>query len=290
MFESFTDEARGVLSAAGREAITLQHSWVGTEHLLLGVLADPEVAEAFAEHDLNLDAVRARIAEILAGHERMTDAQALATLGIDLEAVRARTDAAFGPGSLKLPDSEPPPFTPRSKRVLEAALAAATDFGQEAVNPWHIALGLLWPGIGGVAQDVVSEEAAGGVEAVTATLEEGATRQAPADARPTVDPEDVIWGMQAFQQLFSLTSFDLKAWIHRNSAPMEELRERVEAGASVLVDAREAGDQLTRYVDVARGFAAALGLVMWPLDKGVYLLHPRHVRVDQATRRKILGL
>jgi len=55
------------------------------------------------------------------------------------------------------------------------------------------------------------------------------------------------------------------------------------------MDAREAGDLLTRYLDAARGFAAALDLVMWPLGTGVYLLHDRTRRVSRASRRAILA-
>ena len=288
MFDSFTEEAREVLVASMREANLLKHGWTGTEHLLLGLLNDPEVAVVLGEHGIDLLSTRARVKEICEGHERFTDEEALATLGIDLEAVRASADAAFGPGSFQMPANQPA-FTPRAARAIDSAAAAAADFGEAEVDRWHLALGLLWPNVGGIARDVVAEHA-GGVDAVIESLERRAERNGPPDARPTVNPEDVIAGMPALQQAFSLGGGPESKWIHPQGPPLQEVRDRVRAGASVLVDAREAGDLLTRYVDAARGFAAALDLVMWPLDKGIYLLHPRDQRVDQATRRKILGL
>ena len=67
-------------------------------------------------------------------------ADALASIGIDLERIRQSADAAFGPGALRFPQ---PPFTPRAKKVLEASLRTAVLFAHYAIEPEHLLLGLI---------------------------------------------------------------------------------------------------------------------------------------------------
>ncbi len=111
----FSDEARQALVAAEAQAHELGHGYVGTEHLLLGVLkANPSDSES---------------------------ARSLALLGIDFSTVRAEVLAVFGQDDA--PTSGRIPFTPRTKKVLERSLQLATDAGSDAVGAEHLVLGLV---------------------------------------------------------------------------------------------------------------------------------------------------
>ncbi len=119
MFERFTDRARRVLVLAQDEATALNHSFLGTEHVLLGLLAEGQGVAA----------------------------KVLVELGADLEAMRTRvveTVAAGAPGSV----TGPQPFTPRAKRVLELSLREALDLGHNYIGTEHIILGLIKEGEG----------------------------------------------------------------------------------------------------------------------------------------------
>jgi ATP-dependent Clp protease ATP-binding subunit ClpA len=106
MFERFTDAARGVVVLAERDARRLGHDFIGCEHLLLAaVSADEPASTVLREHGLTPERVEAEILRTV-GRGRATDPlagldrQALASIGIDLDAVRARLEAAFGPHAL----------------------------------------------------------------------------------------------------------------------------------------------------------------------------------------------
>jgi ATP-dependent Clp protease ATP-binding subunit ClpA len=157
MFERFTADARETVVGAQREARQLRHRWIGTEHLLLALLsrADSSTAAVLGRHGLTHDAVTESIASFLGAD---LDADALSTLGIDLDAVRDSVEASFGPGAL---DAPPPasgcrdrgpsghlPFSPRAKKVLELALREAIALKQKTIADGHIALGLLREGDG----------------------------------------------------------------------------------------------------------------------------------------------
>jgi ATP-dependent Clp protease ATP-binding subunit ClpA len=168
MFERFTQAAREVVVRAQQEARSLGHPWVGTEHLLLGVLAQPDApgVRALAELGVTLDTARAAVGQMVGiGGLGAGDADALRTLGIDLDEVRNRVEAAFGPGAL---DRPPPhraqrrlpwrrgrcqpgdlaghlPFMPRAKRALERSLREALALGDRHIGVDHILLGLLDP-------------------------------------------------------------------------------------------------------------------------------------------------
>jgi ATP-dependent Clp protease ATP-binding subunit ClpA len=163
MFERFTDQARAAVVQAQHEARSLRHGWIGTEHLLLAVLADEssEVSRALAS--LGLDAARFRehlVAELGVG---VDDGAALRDLGIDLDSVRRRVEERFGPGAL---DSPPPrrgprwrrrrasssacgppsghiPFARRAKKSLELALREALAQGSKEITLQHLVLGLM---------------------------------------------------------------------------------------------------------------------------------------------------
>ena len=168
MFERFTRGARQVVVRGQEEARSFGHSWVGTEHLLLGVLAQPDARGVSALTDLGvtLDTGRAALMQIV-GRAGLgdSDAAALRTLGIDLDDVRHRVEAAFGPGALDHPPRRRPrqwlrlrrarcepayrpghlPFMPRAKRALERSRREAVDFGDRHIDVEHILLGLLDP-------------------------------------------------------------------------------------------------------------------------------------------------
>ncbi|MGY1836219.1 Clp protease N-terminal domain-containing protein [Blastococcus sp. SYSU DS0510] len=152
MFERFTQEARDVVVGAQAEARALRHGRVGTEHLLLGMLATPgsTAARVLAGHGVTHDvAVTAVRTTVAAGD---LDADALSSLGIDLDAVRDRVEEAFGPGALDGPRGRRTgghvPFSPRAKKVLELALREAIALKSRTITDGHIALGLIREGQG----------------------------------------------------------------------------------------------------------------------------------------------
>jgi ATP-dependent Clp protease ATP-binding subunit ClpC len=124
MFALFTDRARRVVVQAQEEARDLRHSFVGTEHILLGLL-----------------------------HEGGVAPKALESLGISLQAVRQRVEEVIGRDGL--PPSGHIPFTPGAKKVLELALAESRALGHQYVGTEHILLGLIREGEG-VAADVLA--------------------------------------------------------------------------------------------------------------------------------------
>jgi ATP-dependent Clp protease ATP-binding subunit ClpA len=162
MFERFTEEARAVTVAADRHAAGLRHGWIGTEHLLLGLLDDPErrAARILAGHGVTGPAVRAEVERIVGVGEPDLDADALATLGIDLDAVRERVERTFGPGALadrggrrrRASKEDRRPFTPRAKKALELSLREAVARGDSFIGAEHLLLGLLREGDGVAAR------------------------------------------------------------------------------------------------------------------------------------------
>src|ERR1035441_7152620 len=101
MFEGFSQDARRAVVRAQHEAIRARDDHIGSEHLLLGLLAEPgPAAEGLTPAGLDLAQLRTRQSSGTSGRTDPLDAEALASLGIDLDAVRRATDAAFGPGAL----------------------------------------------------------------------------------------------------------------------------------------------------------------------------------------------
>ena len=118
MFERFTESARRVLNFAKEEACLLDHPFIGTEHILLGVIDEREGMGA----------------------------QALDALGISGEAVREKVEEAVGMAGSSPTSS--PPFTPRAKKVLELALREALQLNHRSIDTEHILLGLVGEGEG----------------------------------------------------------------------------------------------------------------------------------------------
>ncbi len=160
MFERFTSDAREVVVLAQQEARALRHDHIGTEHLLLAQLRlDTPTTAVLRRHGLDHD----EVAEAVAAHLGTADldAEALRTLGIDLDAVRDVAEAAFGPGALDTPRRgrrRSPghlPFTSDAKKVLELALREALAMRSRSITDGHIALGLLRGG--GTALEVLRQ-------------------------------------------------------------------------------------------------------------------------------------
>ena len=148
MFERFTAPAREVVTAAQHEARALGHDYLGTEHLVLGMLGDEEGLAGGVLRRLGVthDVVRTDVLTMVGTRApRGLDADALATIGIDLDEVRRRVEDAFGPGALERTRAGCPDlrFTPKSKRALEEALRAATKRGDGFIGTEHVLLGVL---------------------------------------------------------------------------------------------------------------------------------------------------
>jgi ATP-dependent Clp protease ATP-binding subunit ClpC len=126
LFERFTDRARRVLVLAQEEARLLNHSFIGTEHILLGLIHEGEGLAA----------------------------KALESLGISLEAVREKVEETIGPAGTAPTGS--PPFTPRAKKVLELSLREALQLGHNYIGTEHMLLGLVREGEGVAAQVLVN--------------------------------------------------------------------------------------------------------------------------------------
>jgi len=126
MFERFTSEARRAIVLAQEEARRLQHNYIGTEHLLLGLLAEPDgiAAAAAGRFGLTLAAGRNDLTEII---------------GIGQKPLRG--------GHI--------PFTPRAKKCLELALREALQLGHDYIGPEHVLLGIIREGEGVAAQILI---------------------------------------------------------------------------------------------------------------------------------------
>jgi ATP-dependent Clp protease ATP-binding subunit ClpC len=122
VFERFTDRARRSVVLAQEEARMLNHDYIGTEHILLGLLHEEDGVAA----------------------------KALTSLGISLEAARLRIEEIIGRGQATVPGHIP--FTPKAKKVLELSLREALQLGHNYIGTEHILLGLIREGEGVAAQ------------------------------------------------------------------------------------------------------------------------------------------
>jgi ATP-dependent Clp protease ATP-binding subunit ClpA len=164
MFERFTEDARQAVVLAQEEALALRHGWIGTEHLLLGVLrADGDGARLLAGFGVDAAGVRDDVVRIVGRGEDDIDRDALATLGIDLDAIRERVERAFGPGALSRRTrcrrgalGRHVPFTARAKKALELSLREAVAIAERDLRGEHLVLGLLREG-DGVAARILGE-------------------------------------------------------------------------------------------------------------------------------------
>jgi ATP-dependent Clp protease ATP-binding subunit ClpC len=129
MFERFTERARQVVVLAQEEARTLKHNYIGTEHILLGLLREEEglAARVLESLDITVERVRAQVVRIVGSGEEVTSGQI--------------------------------PFTPRAKKVLELALREALSLGHNYIGTEHILLGLVRENEGVAARILVDFDA-----------------------------------------------------------------------------------------------------------------------------------
>lgn len=126
IFERFTDRSRRVVVLAQEEARMLSHNYIGTEHVLLGLIHEGEGVAC----------------------------KALESLGVSVEDVRGKVEEIIGQG--QLPPTGHIPFTPRGKKVLELSLREALQLGHNYIGTEHILLGLIREGEGVGAQVLVA--------------------------------------------------------------------------------------------------------------------------------------
>jgi ATP-dependent Clp protease ATP-binding subunit ClpA len=169
MFERFHKSARDAVIQAQREARELRHGWVGTEHILLALVAEPDAAgvQTLVRLGVDADACRAAVTAVVQPDEGLAgdDAEALHAFGIDLDEVRRRAERAFGEGALEAPrdaderrmgplrrrrrlgpDDRGPghiPFAHRAKKALEIALREAIARKDRHIGTEHLVLALL---------------------------------------------------------------------------------------------------------------------------------------------------
>lgn len=174
MFERFTDRARRVVVLAQEEARLLQHNYIGTEHLLLGLLTEQQG---------------------IAG-------QTLTALDIDSEKARQQIEEMIGKGP------QPPtghiPFTPRAKKVMELALREALQLGHNYIGTEHILLGLIREGEG-VAAQILVQLGAGLNQVRIKVLQilqgelDARVKRVEQDTKPAPRPEDEQLALQLEQ-------------------------------------------------------------------------------------------
>jgi len=149
VFERFTKPARESVVQAQGAARRLGDDHIGVEHLLLGLLAEEEsgAASALAELGVTAEAVeRVLAAKRRPGRLGPAEAQALESIGIDLEAIRRRVEESFGAGALERATRRRRgrlPFTKQAKQALEASLREAVALGHHYLGTEHVLLGLL---------------------------------------------------------------------------------------------------------------------------------------------------
>ncbi|WP_026875423.1 Clp protease N-terminal domain-containing protein [Jiangella gansuensis] len=170
MFERFTTQARDTVVQAQQEARELHHRWIGTEHLLLALLRQPDApgVATLTRLGVTADAARSAVTTVVAadagGPLDGEDAEALRSLGIDLDEVTRRAEATFGEGALDsppeadrgrrsgllrrlLPSSDAAyghiPFVPRAKKALELSLREAIARKDKEIGTEHLVLALL---------------------------------------------------------------------------------------------------------------------------------------------------
>lgn len=149
MFERFTKDARAAVVMAQEEARSLRHDHVGTEHVLLGVLmiGTGPGAQALRELDVDGDRIRRYVATLGAGQDDELDAEALATVGIDLAEVRRTAEEAFGPGALDRPHrpwhAGHIPFDKAAKKSLELAVRETLSHKDSEINDGYVLLGIV---------------------------------------------------------------------------------------------------------------------------------------------------
>jgi ATP-dependent Clp protease ATP-binding subunit ClpC len=160
MFERFTDRARRVVVEAQQEARLLRHHYIGTEHLLLGLLREGQGMAAVS----------------------------LEALGLSLDQVRERVSEIVGESAARQPPEGHIPFTPPAKKTLEQSLREALKLGDNHIGTEHILLALVAQG-DGVAFQVLTELGADDKRIRQQVMRTRALHTAAVESRPIPGPE-----------------------------------------------------------------------------------------------------
>ncbi len=212
MFERFTDRARRVVVLAQEEARSLDHNWIGTEHILLGLMREG-------------DGVAAKTLE---------------SLGISLDAVRQQVEEIIGRG--QQPPSGHIPFTPRTKKVLELALRESLQLGHNYIGTEHILLGLIREGDGVAAQVLVTLGAdLNRVRQQAIQLLHGHSAEEPAPTRPAERELRLLPAVKTHLEALEqrLTAIEQRVGTGPDSSDLDEQIEMVRTEKEAAVDARD---------------------------------------------------
>ena len=216
MFERFTDRARRVVVLAQEEARMLNHNYIGTEHILLGLIHEGEGVAA----------------------------KALESLGISLEAVRQQVEEIIGQGQ-QAPSGHIP-FTPRAKKVLELSLREALQLGHNYIGTEHILLGLIREGEGVAAQVLVKLGAdLNRVRQQVIQLLHTYQGQQPMTAPAPPSPGQSRWKMRGRQA-------EIREYVEAIGSQLEAIELRVGAGPEIGDLDRQIG-QARRAKEAAAG-------------------------------------
>jgi ATP-dependent Clp protease ATP-binding subunit ClpA len=152
MFERFTDTSTAVLNDALSVATELGSRYIGPVHLLYACAAvdDATASAPLQMGGVTAESIRALLPRVPEAPETL-DADALRTIGIDLDKIRQAVETTFGAGALESvpnrrqgpPSRRHPGFSPETKRALELTLQAARELHSHKIRPGHILLGLL---------------------------------------------------------------------------------------------------------------------------------------------------
>jgi ATP-dependent Clp protease ATP-binding subunit ClpC len=241
MFERFTDRARRVVVLAQEQARTLNHNYIGTEHLLLGLLREGDGVAA----------------------------KALGALGISLEAVRAQVQATVGQG-LRGPTGRHIPFTPRAKKVMELSLREALQLGHSSIDTEHLLLGIFREGEGVAAQVLAGLGADDGqVRGQVVRLLIGEGEPAGPRTRPVrlTVPEDLLAYDEQIDQVRRQTEAATEAGDVEGAAALGDRERRLLADRArrerewlATVDVVEENLRLHREVERLRGLLRQHGI------------------------------
>ena len=153
MFERFNEDARQAVIQGREEAVRTGQAQIGVEHLLIALVNGPGLAaDALAAAGADAADLRSRVQRGTASEPDPLDAGALASIGIDLDAVRRASDAAFGAGSLdrvrashrgRRGITHGMGMTKQAKRVLELALRTAVRLNHRSISSGHVLLGII---------------------------------------------------------------------------------------------------------------------------------------------------
>jgi ATP-dependent Clp protease ATP-binding subunit ClpC len=212
MFERFTDRARRVVVLAQQEARRLDHNYIGTEHILLGLIHEGEGVAA----------------------------KALDSLGISLQAVRQQVEEIIGRGE-QAPSGHIP-FTPRAKKVLELSLRESQQLGHDYIGTEHILLGLVREG-DGVAAQVLDKLGAdlNRVRQQVIQLLHGHQAKQPLSARSTAGELRLLPAVNARLEAVEqrLAAVEQQVGIGPDTSDLDEQIDRVRGERHAAADAQE---------------------------------------------------